>query len=326
MNRRNFFVHSSVAVFSLPIAKSALASPQKLKLGLISDVHKDIIHDADERLNAFVKQMQEERADAILQMGDFCIPKPANLGFMEIWNRFSGPKYHTIGNHDTDGGFKRSDTVKYYGMPDRYYSFDLHGFHFVVLDANDVPDGHKGGYPSYIAEEQVQWLKADLEKTQLNTFIFSHQSLERAGCIRNQEDVRKVIAEARTKSGDRKVAACFNGHWHIDHARMIDDIPYVHINSASYIWLVDPKYRSARLSPELSKKFPYVSHTIPYTKPVFTTLEIDPQAGTFQLSARHSEWMGPGPEQIGYAPAAFDPQTLYPGIRARHWDLKSTTG
>ncbi|MFM7592355.1 MAG: metallophosphoesterase family protein, partial [Isosphaeraceae bacterium] len=264
MIHRRTFLASSVITSIWPLAIPASANTKPLKIGLISDIHKDIIHDADDRLKTFIDEMQLAHVDAILQLGDFCIPKPANEPFLDIFNRFEGPKYHCIGNHDTDGGFKRDDTVKFWRMPSRFYSFDLGGFHFIVLDANDKPPGHKGGYPKFIADDQLQWLEMDLRKTSLNTFIFSHQSLERPDCIINQADVRALIQSAKTETGQQKVSACFNGHWHIDHARNIANIPYIHINSASYIWLNDPKVRGPRLSPELSRKFPTVASTIPY--------------------------------------------------------------
>jgi hypothetical protein len=44
-----------------------------------------------------------------------------------------------LGNHDTDGGFKREETLDYWKSPARYFSRDEHGLHVVVLDGND-PD------------------------------------------------------------------------------------------------------------------------------------------------------------------------------------------
>ena len=70
------------------------------------------------------------------------------------------------------------------------------------------------------------------------------------------------------------MAACFNGHWHIDHQREINGIPYIHINSAAYLW-VGSRLRKDRLPAELAKRFPTVASTIPYTKPLFTHLTIE---------------------------------------------------
>ncbi len=87
--------------------RAAAYSKSTVRIGLIADVHKDIIHDADERLTDFIRTMTAAKADAIIQLGDFCIPKPSNLPFLDIFKRFEGPQFHVLGNHDTDGGFTR---------------------------------------------------------------------------------------------------------------------------------------------------------------------------------------------------------------------------
>ena len=298
---------------------SADDSKSNLRIGLIADVHKDIIHDAETRLTAFVDAMTAAQADAVIQLGDFCIPKPENQPFLEIFRRFAGPQYHVLGNHDTDGGYSREQAVKFLGMPARYYSFDLAGFHFVILDANDRPPGHKSGYPKFIGRDQLDWLVHDLATTKSHTFIISHQSLERPACITNQAEVRAILENARFSDGRRKVAACLHGHWHIDHAREIGGIPYVHINSASYVWVEDVSKRRPRLPAELAQKYPHVASTIPYVDPLFAVLEIDKAAGRFEIHGRQSAWLGPGPDKIGYSPAGYPEGSMYPGVRERRF-------
>ena len=85
-------------------------------------------------------------------------------------------------------------------------------------------------------------------------------------CIDNQAEIRAILEAARTKDGKRKVAACFNGHWHLDHQRTIN--------------------------------------------------EINPAAGTFQLAAHQSAWMGPGPEAIGYSSTSSKLEWIQPRISA----------
>ncbi len=296
-------------------------SKSNLRIGLIADVHKDIIHDADERLTIFVDSMNAARADAIIQLGDFCIPKPQNLPFLQIYRRFAGPQYHVLGNHDTDGGYDRELAVKFLGMPNRFYAFDLGGLHFVVLDANDRPPGHKSGYPKFIGRDQLDWLERDLGDSPAETFVISHQSLERPSCIVNQADVRAILENSKFADGRRKVAACLHGHWHIDHASEIAGIPYVHVNSASYVWVEDASKRRPRLSESLARKYPHVSSTIPYRDPLFAILEIDRAAGRFSILGRDSAWTGPGPEQVGYAPAGYPPGALHAGIRNRGFSI-----
>ena len=109
---RRVFLYGSAGLAFFPGTLQAKPQPgfdskSKLRIGLIADVHKDIIHDADDRLKTFVDAMTAAKADAIVQLGDFCIPKAANQPFLDIFRRFPGPRYHVLGNHDTDGGFSR---------------------------------------------------------------------------------------------------------------------------------------------------------------------------------------------------------------------------
>ena len=117
-NRRDFIKVLSIsgAAFILPLSLSAGAEEKKrnLKFGICADVHKDIMHDADERLKSFIDEAKEKELDFIIQLGDFCRPYDYNRGFMDIWNSYPGKKYHVIGNHDMDGGFSRDQVVDYW--------------------------------------------------------------------------------------------------------------------------------------------------------------------------------------------------------------------
>ncbi|BCU76780.1 metallophosphoesterase [Luteolibacter sp. LG18] len=315
MNTRRQFLKTALvlsAAYPLPLM-AAGGSGKKIRIGIITDIHKDLVPDADERLKAFMAAMEQVKPDAIMQLGDFCQPKEKNRVFTDLFNAFTGPKYHVLGNHDMDGGFKREQTMEFWDMQARYYSFDLGGFHFIVLDGNDRPEGWKGGYPHYLADDQVAWLKADLARTKLNTFIFSHQSLERPTCIDNQEAVRAILEAAKTADGKRKVAACFNGHWHIDHERLINGIPYIHVNSASYYYL-EGKWKKGKVDAEMAKVSPIYAASAGYKGPLFTVLEIDPAAGEFTMRGKKTEWDGPSPQELGYKSGEVENDWLKPAI------------
>ncbi|MHC4328471.1 MAG: metallophosphoesterase family protein, partial [Planctomycetota bacterium] len=120
----------------------------------------------------------------------------------------------------------------------RYYSFDTGGFHFVVLDGNDVKKENRApGYPRFIGAEQLDWLKADLESTDNFTFLFSHQSLENTRSIENNAEVRVALEDANKAAGFQKVVASFSGHHHIDFVKTINNIHYIQINIISYKWV-----------------------------------------------------------------------------------------
>jgi 3',5'-cyclic AMP phosphodiesterase CpdA len=272
--------------------------PRTIRFGICADVHKDIMHDADTRLDTFIRRMNREKVDFIIQLGDFCRPYEANQGFLDIWNGFDGPRYHVLGNHDTDGGFTREQTLEFWGTKDKYYSFDLGGRHFVVLDGNDKKkQGAAPGYPRYIGLEQVEWLRHDLAATEFPTLIFCHQSLENTGGVENGQAIRGLLEEANREAGFEKVVACFSGHHHTDYDTVIEGIHYIQINSMSYEWL-GADYRHARFSPAIEKAHPWVSYTAPYRDALYAIVTVRTN-GTIQIDGVQSDWIQPGPAELG---------------------------
>ncbi len=292
-------------LFILLIVLGTSCSQNKVvRFGICADVHKDIMHDSDQRLQVFVNEMNKKKVDFIVQLGDFTQPQDYNIPFLNIWNSFRGPSYHVLGNHDMDNTqgekFSREYTVKYLGMPAQYYSFNINGYHFVVLDGNDKKDPPQKGYAHYIGAKQIEWLKKDLARTELPVVVFSHQSIadsEREG-VDNGEEVRKIFEEANLELGKKKVIACFSGHHHIDYATTINGIHYIQINSMSYFWL-GGDYTYIRYSNEIDEQFPYIKYTAPYKDPLFAIVEIDSK-GIIRITGRKSTWVGPSPKELGY--------------------------
>ena len=90
LNRRSFIGGMSLApcVYALDLPESMAGELKKVRFGLCADVHKDVMHDADQRMKTFVRRMDESQADFICQMGDFCQPIPANKSFLEAFHAF----------------------------------------------------------------------------------------------------------------------------------------------------------------------------------------------------------------------------------------------
>ncbi len=304
-DRRDFIkllsLGSTAMVLPVSLSAKTIAKERKesLKFGVCADVHKDIMHDADSRMKAFVQDAAEKELDFIIQLGDFCRPYDYNLEFMSIWNSFPGKKHHVIGNHDMDGGFTREQVVEYWKSEGRYYSFDCKGFHLVVLDGNDKDPSPNSpsGYARYIGREQLDWLAKDLENTELPCIVFSHQGLDNdLGGIDNATSGRLVLERANEQAGKQKVQFVFSGHHHQDYHNCINGIHYIQINSMSYQWL-DDKYKVIRYSEELDKKFPWIKFTVPYKDPIWAIAEISP--GTLNLYGKRTEFVGPTPEELG---------------------------
>ena len=317
MKRRNF-----VKTFSLGTGASLLslnsraidlehAEKKSLRFGICADIHKDIMHDADLRLKAFIEDASGKDLDFIIQLGDFCRPYDYNQDFLSIWNSYKGVKYHVLGNHDMDGGFTREQVIEYWSAIGKYYSFDLKGYHFVILDGNDhdPSPNRPDGYARFIGEAQLDWLERDLEATTLPTIVFCHQGLDNdLGGIFNATNSRLALERANKKAGFHKVQIVFSGHHHQDYYNIINGIHYMQINSMSYQWLGD-KYQHVRYSEEVDKSHPWIKYTVPYKDPIWAYADISPN-GIMQLHGRVTEFVGPSPEELGMPKYGFG----YPNV------------
>ncbi len=311
-NRRDFIKVLSIGgtALMLPthLGANILEKKEKkaLRFGICADVHKDIMHDADSRLRAFIEEAKGKDLDFIIQLGDFCRPYDHNLNFLSIWNSYPGKKYHVIGNHDMDGGFTRDQVVQYWKALGKNYSFDCQGYHFIVLDGNDKdpsPDP-PSGYARYIGKEQLQWLERDLEGTKLPTIVFCHQGLDNdLGGIYNATESRLVLERANAQAGFQKVQFVFSGHHHQDYYNTINGIHYIQINSMSYQWLGDD-FKHIRYGEEVDKSHPWIKFTVPYKDPIWAYAEIS-MDGTFHLYGKKTEFVGPSPEELGVDKSKF---------------------
>lgn len=283
----------------------------RVRIGMISDVHQDVMHDGPRRLGAFLEAMREEQPDFIVQLGDFCKPIPANQPFIDLWNGVDLPRHHVIGNHDMDGGFRREQTVEWYGMSDRFYAFEQGGVRFVVLDGND-PGGTRGGYNRFIAEDQKAWLDAQLDETVLPVVVLIHQPLDHPMGVVNQEEIRALLERYRGPE-HAGVAAVFAGHCHQDYVRRIHGIAHVQINSASYVWL--PGNARRQVYDEAAHRARgNLDRVAPYRDPLWAVVTLDHDTGTLDIRGRTSEWVGPDPWERGAPESDYPRETHRPAI------------
>lgn len=319
LSRRQFLTGSAAALVGshLPRTTARAAVNQKtISFGLCTDVHKDLIHDADSRILVFLREMANRDLDFIMQLGDFCQPHGRNQGFMYIWNSYQGDSFHVLGNHDVDGGFSWDQTMEFYGMESPYYSFDRGGFHFVVLDCNNKPEGHTSGYPAYVSQEQLEWFESDLARTEYPTLVFSHQSLTEAcgGQVVNSENVQAVVDRARWDSGGNKVIACINGHTHLDYASHAGGVHYLSLNSMSYFWMGAP-FEHSHYGGFIEEIHPAQRLTVPYDAPLFAVVTVKPE-GELLIEGSRANFVPPTPADLGrkdrnITPAILDRQLRF---------------
>ena len=280
---------------------------QPVKFGIIADIHRDLTPDADERLEAFMKKVDEEKPDFLMSLGDFAHPIAENERFVRRFASSKSPVYHVLGNHEMDRADKKT-AVAFLHMPSAFYSFDIGGYHCVVLDPNYIyTDGkfldyEKANYYgftgkiNYINDEQCEWLEADLRKTHLPTFLFSHQSLDNS--IANREQVRQILERENERCGFQKILGCFNGHHHTDFHRIKNNIHYFGINSVSYLYHREDL--PGRYSEEMSKKLCCPGNISMYRNPLFCFVTID-TSGRLSLRGVKSEWMVTPPAGVSDA-------------------------
>ena len=302
---------------SLALPATARAATTRLtkpiRLGLIADLHHDVMHDAPARLDAFLKAMAADPPDAIIQLGDFAQAREKNRPFVKQFQKAHPVALHVIGNHDTDGGISFDQVLQEWGMKSRYYRHDVEGLRLLVLDGNERHAGHKGGYPSHIGPEQIEWLKKELVTDDVPLLIFCHQPLAGPSCIDNAEELQKILNTAA-----ERIILVVNGHTHIDDLIRTGDVSHLHVNSASYQW-VGGGHRNISYPAEIHAAYPWIDHTCPYRDSLFTTLTFDPKSGAVQVEGCKSEWVGKSPLQIGIAnqPGCVDGKQVVPEIRER---------
>jgi 3',5'-cyclic AMP phosphodiesterase CpdA len=285
-----------------------------VKIGVCADVHHDLMPDAMERLKAFIDEMNREKADFILQLGDFCHPAEKNRPFLEIWNSFRGPRYHVLGNHDKDGGYSYEDSVKFLGSPGKYYSFDFKGYHFIVLFGFDLrPEAEVAGYPRNIGREQQQWLINDIDSTDLPVILASHNGVdldcdEENGSLKEGIYIRRILERANEKAGYKKIRLFLSGHYHMDFLNVYNGIPYLQINSMSNMWLGhDYALERPGIGKEVYEKYKILRYTAPYKDPLWALITINPD-GEIRIKGRRSEFIGPSPAEMGWN------DRLYPSV------------
>ena len=310
LDRRSFIKSTVLTSFSLALPPSILklwaGQTENLRLGLITDLHRDIIHDADLRLQTFLEEVHRTEVHAKIQLGDFAIPKPANASFIASFNQGNIPAYHVLGNHDLDEGHSKEQAIQAFGMPSAYYAKVIQGVRILVLDGNDPGSPTaKGGYASYIGKEQQDWLNQQLEESKEPVIVISHQPIAGIYTIDNAVEIQNLLSTHASK-----IILAVNGHAHVDQFLKVGGVSYLHLNSASYYW-VGEKHRHLSMDADTHANYPSLSLTCPYAAVLFGVLTLDRKTKKLSLTGRKSSWIGPSPMELGYSILSPAEQEMY---------------
>ncbi len=282
----------------------------KVKFGICSDTHADLVHDGPRRVQKFLEACQAEQVEFCVDLGDFCSPSPRNYEqkaqVKAMLEKLSVSWYHVLGNHDKNFD-NTQGAVAYLGMPGNYYSFDFGGIHFVVLDTcyyqvgeeyqafdcgnyMDAPPGIK---IPVLPPEELSWLEKDLAGTNYPSVLFSHHSLiESRNHICNGEEVRKILANAPAS-----VILAASGHEHRDWVKERDGIWYTCINSMTYFWAGHDHVHTS-YGGELEEQYPILKKMFPYEEPLYAIVEIDEEK--IKIKGTSTRIVGQQPADIHY--------------------------
>ena len=321
IGRRGFLGAGAATLLSGGVAfgangKAGAGQSGEVKFCAFADIHyypKVFPHDTREWLERILVRADKAKADFIIHMGDFTHTPAACKDYVDFYNNFHIKTYHTIGNHDDDGN-SHAETLAAYRLDRGHYFFDHGGFRFIVTDTNHCfADGKfmhysssnyyaiykklGGSSISRVTPEQLEWLKATIESSPYPCIVTSHASYEREDGSPDRAAVRKIFDDANAKHPG-KVRLVINGHHHCDHVRILDNIVYLDLNSASYDWV--NKHTAYPEADE--KRWRHARHVIAWNDPVSAIITIG-QNGHLKVEGQKSTfYLGITPEMAGLPP------------------------
>ncbi len=232
-----------------------VAPDAPLQIGIFTDLHahdtdspneEKVMVDYAERLEACVEAMNAWPADLVIQLGDLVNGKfvmgaelgdaARILGILEetesIYAQVNAPRYYVLGNHDVYD-LSKEEFLDRVGASSLYLSFDVGGYHIVILDAQFNKKGEDLGHIGWsvqgnIPQDELDWLRDDLAATSKPTIVCVHQPLDidfdflsGGPEIFNNEAVKTVLEESGV------VIVVFQGHDHENNYTLINEIHYL---------------------------------------------------------------------------------------------------
>jgi len=142
---------------------------------------------------------------------------------VENVSKFSCPFYYVAGNHDIQNERDRSIYKKRTGY-NRYYSFDYNKSHFIVLDNTMT----YWTAPEDMDDEQIEWLRADLEHSseKENIFVLYHIPTYLYALENDTVDLLAGLFE------QYHVTTVFTGHHHTYAHLTHNGVEYINVGSS----------------------------------------------------------------------------------------------
>ncbi|MBT8078604.1 MAG: metallophosphoesterase [Gammaproteobacteria bacterium] len=157
------------------------SAQRKLKLVFFSDVHARTEWGTPDAMARAAAAMNAQEPNLVIGGGDLITDgfqsSAASVesrwdAYMAMHNALKGSVHSVIGNHDLvaaipEDGTQPSDDPRSVfrerlGVDRTYYSFDINGYHVMLLDSMQIA-GDRTKYQGAIGAEQLAWIKSDLK-------------------------------------------------------------------------------------------------------------------------------------------------------------------
>lgn len=243
---RRAFLQNGVLILtagSFAVSRSAAEEPTApFRIGLVTDLHyadkpargTRYYRETIQKLETAGEEFRKNQLSFLVELGDLIDSAPevsTELGYLKRINHtfsaISTDRHYVLGNHCVET-LTKAEFLGEVGQTASYYSFDRNGYHFIVLDACFRADGQPYGRKSSdwkdanIPQAQLEWLKADLQITQLPVIAFAHQRLD----VSNHYGVKNAAGIREILEMSNRVLAVFQGHSHKNDLNVINGIPY----------------------------------------------------------------------------------------------------
>jgi len=236
-----------------------------MKIALIADIHhgphshtKKEDWDALPELEAFIERIEEAKVDVLLDLGDRISDTTHEVDVRvagevyERLSRFSGPRYHVVGNHDV-ANLNFAENANIFRQSMDHQVVDLGEQRLILWQANTKIDfvGQPIGFPQIDAD--LAWLVEALEADDRPAIIASHVPLSGHSQIGNfyfennyhvstypQHAAIRAAVEATGKA-----AMWLAGHVHWNTVTNVQNIQHITLQSFSERFTTYPEPATA---------------------------------------------------------------------------------
>lgn len=177
-------------LWAIAAAPAAAAAPTgTLKVVFFTDIHARTEWNTPDAMLQAAEAITAQQADLVICGGDMITDgydataaavAPRWEAYCAMQERIRPAPVAVVGNHDLVGvepadgsppaADPRAEVRARLGLDRTYRSFDLNGYHFILLDSIEITRDERK-YRGFIGPEQMDWLKADLANVAADTPI-----------------------------------------------------------------------------------------------------------------------------------------------------------